>query len=120
MVKRYFLIFSFLVINAVTFNVSADPNDVPMTIIKEGGAGLTYPKIPARPWYITLDGNVFTLSATTVDYELQLIDEMGNLVYSEFLPAGTTQIVLPTNLTGEFEIRLVADTYYYRGYLLLE
>ncbi len=37
------------------------------------------------------------------------------MVYSTFLPSGTTQVILPSTLSGSFEIRLVGDTYYYRG-----
>ena len=90
-----------------------------MQIINESSVNNGNTHIPARPWYITQDDNILTLSATSVDYELQLIDEMGNLVYTVFIPAGTTLITLPTNLSGEFELHLVADTYYYRGYVTL-
>lgn len=50
---------------------------------------------------------------------LQLCDEDGTLVYTAFVPQGTTQVVLPSTLSGLYEIRLVADTYYYIGYLNL-
>lgn len=33
--------------------------------------------------------------------------------------AGTTQIVLPSTLSGDFELRFVGDTYYYIGYISL-
>ena len=97
----------------------AESQNVPLHIIKESSVDELSTKAPARPWYITQDDNILTLPATPVDYELQLIDEMGNLIYSEFIPAGTTQIVVPSDLTGEFEIRLVSDTYYYKGYISL-
>lgn len=95
------------------------PQSVPMHIIDKGGLGGENTKAPAHPWYITQDDNILTLSATPVDYELQLIDEMGDFVYSAFIPAGSTQITLPSDLFGKYELRLVADTYFYRGYIEL-
>ena len=53
------------------------------------------------------------------DFTLELLDEDGVVVYSVYVPAGTTLIVLPSTLSGDFELRLVADTYYYRGYITL-
>lgn len=95
---------------------------IPMHIIDEnvldpGGNTLA----PPRPWYITQDDNVLTMPATPVDYTLELRDANDTVVYSTYLPAGTTQVVLPSTLSGNFELRLVPffATYYYRGYLSL-
>lgn len=92
---------------------------VPMQIIKEGpmGDGPTY--APPRPWYIVQDDYVLTLPALDEDYTFELRDEEGEVVYTTFLPSGTTQIILPSTLSGSYEIRLVGDTYYYRGYIVL-
>ena len=40
-------------------------------------------------------------------------------VNSTIVPEGTTLVVLPSTLSGDFELRLAADTYYYIGYILL-
>ena len=94
---------------------------IPMHIIDEGeiGEGPTY--APPRPWYITQDDNVLTIPAFEDDLTLQLRDEDDTVVYSTYVPAGTTQVVLPTTLSGEFELRLIPFlvTYYYRGYIEL-
>ena len=76
-------------------------------------------KSPMRPWYIDQEGNVLTMSATPCDYTLNLYDMDSEVVYSVFVPAGTTQVVLPTTLTGSFELRFETDTYYYYGYIEL-
>jgi len=96
-----------------------DPVQVYMQIINKSasGAGPTY--APPRPWYITQDDYVLTMPALEDDFTLELRNENDVVVYSTFVPAGTTQIVLPSTLTGDFELRLVADTYYYRGYISL-
>lgn len=92
---------------------------IPMQIIDETGVGGGNTLAPARPWYITQDDNVLTLPALADDYTLVLLDEDGDVAYTTFVPAGTTTVVLPSTLSGDFELRLVADTYYYRGYIIL-
>ena len=118
MVRKLFL-FVILLIGGCSFSYGAQ--QIPMQIINEGAAssGPTY--APARPWYITQDENVFTLAATPEDYTLVLFDEDGEVVYTDTLPSGSTMFVLPSTLSGSFEIRLMpfASTYYYRGYLEL-
>ena len=76
-------------------------------------------KAPVRPWYIDQEGNVLTMSATPCDYTLSLYGEDGEIAYSVFVPAGITQIVLPSTLSGSFELRFETDTYYYYGYIEL-
>ena len=95
---------------------------IPMQIIDENDldpGGNT--RAPARPWYITQDDNVLTLPAFDYAYTLVLLDEDGVVVYSADYSAGTTTAVLPSTLSGEFELRLVpySATYYYRGYIEL-
>ena len=88
-----------------------------MQIIKKGSSDGGNTLAPPRPWYITQNGYVLTLPAFEDDYILELRDEDDVVVYTDDVPAGTTQIVLPSTLSGDFEIRLVGDTYYYRGYI---
>lgn len=93
--------------------------EIPMQIIdpSPGNGGNTL--APPRPWYITQDDYTLTMPAFEGDFTLELLDEDGVVVYSVYVPAGTTQVVLPATLSGDFELRLVADTYYYRGYISL-
>lgn len=94
-------------------------NNVPMTHQPNGSIHEGNGKSPVAPWYIYQDGYVLTMSATPCDYTLSLYDEDDELVYSTFLLAGTTQVVLPATLSGDFEIRFETTTYYYYGYISL-
>ena len=58
---------------------------------------------PARPWYINQNDNVLTLPDFEEDYTLQLLDEDGYVVYSVDSLSGTTQVVLPSTLTGDYD-----------------
>ena len=116
--KKFFL-FVLLLIGGRTFAFSQ--NQIPMNIVDNGAASHGNTLAPPRPWYITQDENVLTLPAFEDDLTLQLLDEDETIVYSTYVPAGTTQVVLPTTLSGEFELRLIPlnATYYYRGYIYL-
>ena len=93
--------------------------NIPMNYHPTGSTHGGNGKAPACPWNITQDGYVITMSATPCDYIFSIYDEDDDLVYTTFVPAGTTQIVLPSTLSGSFEIRFETDTYYYYGYITL-
>ena len=117
---KKFLLFVLLLIGGSTFAFSQ--NQIPMQIINQTGADAGGNTLaPPRPWYITQDENVLTLPAFEDDLTLLLLDEDETIVYSTYVPAGTTQVILPTTLSGEFELRLIPflATYYYRGYIIL-
>ena len=115
------LIMTFLVFGGTfLMNVHAEgPLEIPLSIIDERPVDKDPTKGPGLSLVIIQDDNILTLPATSMDYTLELRDENGTLVYSSYIPTGTTQIVLPTTLSGDFEISLVADTYYYIGYISL-
>lgn len=92
---------------------------IPMQIIKEGGVENGNTLAPPRPWYITQDDYTLTMPAFEDDFTLELRDENDAVVYTAYVPACSTVIVLPSTLSGDFELRLVSDTYYYRGYIML-
>lgn len=117
---KKFLFFMFFLIGGGT--AAFGQHQVPMSIIDKNGAdGGGNTLAPPRPWYITQDENVLTMPAFEDDLTLQLRDEDDTVVYSTFISAGTTQVILPTTLSGDFELRLIPflATYYYRGYLIL-
>jgi len=117
---KKFLLSVFFLLGGAGFSgaFADDPQDVYLTIVNEDEANMGNTKAPARPLIVSLADGVLSLPAMPVDYQFQMLDENGTLVYSALIPAGSTQIVLPA-MTGNFEIRLVADTYYFKGYITL-
>jgi len=116
---RKLLMMFVLMLGGAIFSEALAEEQIPMQIIDEGPAHSGNTLAPARPWYITQNDYVLTLPAFEDDYILELRDEDDVVVYTDDVPAGTTQIVLPSTLSGDFELRLVGDTYYYRGYISL-
>lgn len=117
MFKKLFLVFALL--SGWGVNSICAGEQIPMHIINPTGPGGGNTLAPARPWYITQDDYVLTLPTFEDDFTLELRDENEVVVYTTYVPAGTTMVVLPSTLSGDFELRLVADTYYYRGYITL-
>lgn len=117
--KKRFLTILFVLSVASVLSVNADP------IILTGGrvtpytTGPGHGKAPMRPWIIDVSNNIISMEATPCDYTLNLYDEDEDVVYSVFVPAGTTQVVLPTTLSGSFELRFETETYYYYGFIYL-
>lgn len=113
------LLFLLLLIGGCTF--AFGQHQIPMQIIDQSSMGNGPTNAPPRPWYITQDENVLTLPAFDEGFTLQLLDEDETVIYSTYIPAGTTLVVLPSTLSGEFELRLipVLTSYYYRGYISL-
>lgn len=116
--KKLFLLICLILVGLNSANAFGE-QEIRMQIIKGGPAHSGNTKSPDIPLVLTQDDNILTLPATPVDYTLVLYDENGTVTYSTLLPAGTTQVILPTTLSGTYEIRLVAETYYYIGYIEL-
>lgn len=104
-------------------NVSANVQSTPVCLtygkINNSTGHVGGSKSPESPMFIDLDDNVISMEATPCDYTLNLYDEDEAVVYSVFVPAGTTQVILPTTLSGSFELRFETDTYYYYGFIYL-
>ena len=120
---KQFVMMVFLLLGGTFFNTAYGgvQQTIPMHIIDEGELGGGNTLAPPRPWYIAQDENVLTIPAFEDDLTLQLRDEDDTVVYSTIISAGTTQVILPSILSGEFELRLIPffSTYYYRGYIEL-
>ena len=114
--KRLFICFSVLFCLST---IAYAGNEVPLNHHPGGSTHGQNPKHPIATWYIDLDDNVITMKSTPCDYTLCLYDEDGEVVYTVFVPAGTTQVILPTTLSGDFELRFETATYYYYGYINL-
>jgi hypothetical protein len=50
---------------------------------------------------------------------LRLVDENDNVVYSTVIPTGTTSLVLPSCLSGNYEIQIIQGYTYFYGNISL-
>jgi len=119
MKKLFFL--TALVFTGVFFGRSTlmAEETIPLQIINESEASSGPTKVPGRPLFIMQEGNELTLPVLGDDYMFRLFDVNGVQVYSVPVTAGSTQLILPSTLSGSYELRLETDTYYYIGYIVL-
>ena len=50
---------------------------------------------------------------------LRLLDENRDVVYSTVIPDSAVSLVLPSYLSGDYEIQIIQGEYYYWGYINL-
>ena len=96
-------------------------SNVVLQIIDESSIGDNEIKVPRRPLIINIEDNVITMPAFAQDVTLILQDEAGNIVYSTIIMESTTSIILPSWLSGDFEILLYPEDsdYYFYGVISL-
>ena len=74
------------------------------------------PKTPAGVPVVDQNGNVITFKASHDPYTLCIADEDGFTVYSVSVPTSVVTVILPTWLSGDYEIRLLTgESYYFYG-----
>ena len=108
-------LFCFLMIAAMSFSVvnAISPILLQVEIIDPEATQDNPQRAPiARP-SINLDG--FTLNFNNVGYDLTLVllDEDGEEAYTTFVPAGTTAVMLPSTLSGDYELQLLPGGSFY-------
>ena len=74
---------------------------------------------PADPLTIGLEDHTLYMSNVDFDCELQILDENDNVVYSTFVVANTTTVVLPSTLSGDYQILLIDEDRYFSGWINL-
>jgi len=100
--------------------VLADGIDVPL------GVGAIDPTInnpyPKTPIYIpsaSLDGHTFYINGGHADFVVQLLDEDDNVVYQTVMPSDVSSIVLPSTLSGTYQIQLLWGDWMFYGWINL-
>ena len=66
-----------------------------------------FPKSPVVEPTVYIDGNVLTFETPCDGCVLQLVDEDDEVVYTIIIPVGTTTLVLPSYISGTFELQII-------------
>ena len=123
MVKRSFitvpLLTAMLLLTCVS--VYADPTEICFQV---GYADPNYGKDGQHRGSVLIpdigfDSNFLIFNTSCDGCILRLLDENDVVVYSTIIPAGTTSLILPSNLSGEYEIQIIQCNVYFWGYIIL-
>lgn len=123
MVKKRLLIISCLtaMLSLTSVNVNADPVGIILQVgyidPNEDNDGEN--KSPILVPKISLDDYSIIFSTPCDGYILRLVDENDNVVYSTVIPTGTTCLVLPSYLSGNYEIQIIQGNLCFYGYIFL-
>ena len=97
---------------------SEEPLTLEATII-DPLAGSNPHKGPVQIPKVSLDDHTLYFSTPCDGYTLNLVDENDVVVYTIVIPTGTTSWVLPTTLSGEYELQLISGNYCFWGMITL-
>ena len=82
--------------------------------------GMPLPKSPIQAPQVTFDDHTLYIYDVAYDLTLALVDEDDEVVYSVFVPANTSSVVLPSWLEGDYQLLLIPDeNYYFAGEISL-
>ena len=89
------------------------------TIEDDMPIGHGYGKSPIEPPTVYIEEYTLTFENYHPDYILNIKDEYGNVVYTTMVFSTQTQVVLPSTLSGNYEIRLVLGSWVFTGWIWL-
>lgn len=121
MTKKRFLIISLLMGMLSFANVSVYADSVDLQVGYEdpdyGDDGQH--KGPVLIPDVCLDDYSLSFNTPCDGCTLRLLDENDVVVYSTIIPTGTTSLVLPSYLSGEYEIQIIRGNICFYGYITL-
>ncbi len=101
--------------------VSAEPEDVPLeTGIVDPSNNQDNPhKTPTIIPKVSIEDYTLYFNTPCDGYVLRLVDEFDNVVYSTVIPVGATSLVLPSYLSGTYELQIITGFYCFYGLITL-
>ena len=94
---------------------------VPLTvsIIDEQPISHGHPRTPMLAPKVYIDDYTLLFEVNHPEYVLNIKDENDNVVYSTVVSSTQTQVVLPSTLSGTYEIQLVVNNLQFKGWINL-
>lgn len=77
------------------------------------------PKSPMLAPTVYIEDHILLFEANHADYVLNIKDENGNVVYYTVVSSTQIQVVLPSALSGNYEIELVMGYWLFKGCITL-
>lgn len=117
--KKFLIMFLF---GLLCQNSYANGNEIhfSVSIIDHSSSTQSEPKSPIRPITATFSNLTLCFQyAFSETVPVELLDEDGNVVYTDYLYAGQTSLTFPSMLSGEYTLRLTVGNYYYIGVIEL-
>ena len=121
--KKIFLLFFALVAMSVQCCAQNNENGLSwqVKIYDPTQMGGHYPRSPIEPPTANLDGYTFTITGAHPDYLVRIVDveDEDDVIYQTLMPAATSIIILPSTLSGDYQIQLIWDIWMFYGLITL-
>ena len=95
---------------------------VPLTVCIEDDEqpiGDGHPKTPITAPKVYIDDYTLLFEANHPEFVLYIKDEDDNVVYTTTVYSSQTQVVLPSTLSGDYQIELVMGYWHFTGWINL-
>lgn len=86
---------------------------------EEQPGGNDYPRTPITAPTVYIDDYTLLFEVDHPEYVLYIKDEDDNVVYSTVVSSTQTQVVLPSTLSGDYQIELVMSYWLFTGWINL-
>lgn len=120
--KKYFLAFALLLTSFVSFAEVQSFLFVPLEVrlIDPTYPPKPRPKAPIMVPEVSLIDHTLYIYDVAYDLTLALVDEDDEVIYTVFVPANTSSVVLPSWLEGDYQLLFIPDEdYYFAGEISL-
>ena len=114
--KKQILIIAFCMVLPIS-NLKAIPVDVGLqtSVINPTSQIGSHPKFPIQVPSISLEDHTLYFETPCDGCTLNIVDENDVVVYTLVIPTGTTSLVLPSTLFGEYTIAIIRGNYLFYG-----
>lgn len=94
---------------------------VPLTVSFDDNTpiGNGYGRSPMRPPVVYIEDYTLTFAVDHPDYMLTVKDEDGAVVYTTTIFSAETEVLLPSTLSGDYEIQLTMGNWVFTGWIEL-
>lgn len=114
MIKKIFLTFCLFIVSSIMMAESVIIN-FHFSYDDEILLNPSFPKSPILPPSVSLDDHTLYFDTPCDGCTLNIVDENDVVVYTTVIPTGTTSLVLPSTLSGEYIIEIIRGNYRFWG-----
>lgn len=93
--------------------------DICYKIIDEGAPATPNPRNPIEPPTVYLNGHTLYICSDGRDFDLQVVASDETVVYSTYVSSSTTEVQLPSTLSGDYHLELFNGDYVFIGEITL-
>ena len=113
------LLAAMLSLGNVSVYAAPDMIDLGVGVVDPEDEGLGQQKTPITIPEINLEDHTLYFYTPCDGCTLRLLDDNDNVVYSTVIQTNTTSLVLPSTLSGEYEIQIIRGNICFYGYINL-